>query len=102
MVDTIDWIKKSKTGSLQANPGFYCRHAKETCLIGLKGNYHSRETLQRVKDVIEAERREHSRKPDEIYATAEALWPGGQYLDLFGRNHNLRKNWKTVGNQIDA
>ncbi len=91
-------MKVSAKGKLQANPGFYTRHAKEVCLLGLKGNFHSRATLQRVKDVILSSRREHSRKPDEIYEAAEMMWLGGQYLDLFARDWNLRDNWKSVGN----
>ncbi len=99
-MDTVTWVKRSKTGGLQTNPGYYLRHSKEVCLVGLKGCYLDRSKLQRMLDVIIAPRMEHSRKPDRIHRMAERLYPNGQYLELFGRKHNLRPNWKTLGNEL--
>ncbi len=100
LVDQITWNKKNKKGNYQSNPGFYFRHVKQTCLVFLKGNYHSRKTLQRLIDVVDAPRRSNSRKPDDIYEIVEQLWPGGRYLELFGRRHNLRNGWVTLSNQL--
>ena len=53
-------------------------------------------------DVIVSEVRETSRKPDEIYAIIERLAPGPRRrrLELFGRKHNTRSGWLTLGNQL--
>jgi mRNA (2'-O-methyladenosine-N6-)-methyltransferase len=44
--------------------------------------------------------RETSRKPDEIYNLIERMSPGGKKLELFGRPHNCRVGWLTLGNQL--
>jgi MT-A70 len=41
-------------------------------------------------------KREHSRKPDELYDIIEACCPG-PYLELFARGS--RKGWRSWGNQ---
>ncbi|MCO5598754.1 hypothetical protein L7F22_052853 [Adiantum nelumboides] len=51
-------------------------------------------------DVIVAEVRDTSRKPDELYNIIERLCPKGRKIELFGRRHNARPGWITVGNQL--
>lgn len=51
-------------------------------------------------DVIVAEVRDTSRKPDELYSIIERLCPMGRKVELFGRRHNARPGWITVGNQL--
>ena len=53
-------------------------------------------------DVIVAEVRETSRKPEEIYSLIERIAPGRdkRRLELFGRKHNTRPGWLTLGNQL--
>lgn len=51
-------------------------------------------------DVIVAEVRDTSRKPDELYSIIERLCPMGRKIELFGRKHNARPGWLTVGNQL--
>lgn len=53
-------------------------------------------------DVIVAEVRATSRKPDEIYGVIERLSPGSRKIELFGRQHNCQPNWLTLGNQLDG
>lgn len=43
--------------------------------------------------------RETSRKPDEIYSILDRL-STGRKLELFGRKHNTRPGWLTLGNQL--
>jgi N6-adenosine-specific RNA methylase IME4 len=50
--------------------------------------------------VIVSEVRETSRKPDEIYSLIERMLPGGKKIELFGRPHNCREGWFTLGNQV--
>jgi N6-adenosine-specific RNA methylase IME4 len=44
-------------------------------------------------DVIVAEVRATSHKPDEIYGIIERLSPGTRKIELFGRPHNVQPNW---------
>jgi len=53
-------------------------------------------------DVIVSEVRDTSRKPDELYGMIERLCPGGRKVELFGRKHNTRRGWLTLGNQLRA
>lgn len=53
-------------------------------------------------DVIVAEVRETSHKPDEIYGIIERLSPGTLKIELFGRMHNCQPNWLTLGNQLEG
>jgi len=51
-------------------------------------------------DVIVSEVRETSRKPDEVYGLIERMCPGGRKVEIFGRKHNTRPGWLTLGNQL--
>ena len=84
--------------------GHWINHGKEHCLVGIKGNPVSRKANTRCldTDVLISEVRETSHKPDEIYGVLERLSPGTRKLELFGRMHNTRPNWITLGNQTDG
>jgi len=49
-----------------------------------------------VKRLVIGPRREHSRKPDEVYSRIERLAPG-PYLEMFSRQS--RVGWDAWGNQ---
>jgi mRNA m6A methyltransferase catalytic subunit len=52
-------------------------------------------------DVIYSERRGQSQKPTEIYEMIEEIFgPHGRFLEIFGRRHNLRDKWTTLGNEL--
>ena len=53
-----------------------------------------------IPDVIYAERRGQSQKPEEIYEFIEQHCPNGNYLEIFGRRNNLRDGWVTIGNEL--
>lgn len=59
--------------------------------VGMKGNPKVNRGLD--GDVIVAEVRATSHKPDEIYGIIERLSPGTRKLELFGRPHNVQPNW---------
>ncbi len=94
-------MKKGNEGKLRSNTGLYIRHAKEICILALKGNIPEEALLRTFKDVLISKPRENSRKPEKLYKIAEGLCPKGLYLELFGRRHNMRQGWVTVGNQIN-
>mmetsp|Transcript_2466 Transcript_2466/g.9284 ORF Transcript_2466/g.9284 Transcript_2466/m.9284 type:complete len:370 (-) Transcript_2466:1958-3067(-) len=98
-VDEITWVKHTKNRRLAKSHGYYLQHAKESCLVAVKGHPQHNKAAQ-ISDVIFSERRAQSQKPSEIYSYIEELMPGGQFLEIFGRKNNLRSGWTTVGNEI--
>jgi mRNA (2'-O-methyladenosine-N6-)-methyltransferase len=79
VVDSITWVKKTVNGKIAKGHGFYLQHAKETCLVGVKGDT-SKFKKGVCKDVIFSDRRGQSQKPTEIYEYIEKLVPNGYYL----------------------
>ena len=104
-VDEIVWVKTNQVGGIvrSGRTGHWLNHSKEHCLIGMKGDV-SWANVGRYRkdcDVIVAPVRENSRKPDELYALIDRLvGPGALCLELFGRPHNCRPGWITLGNQL--
>ena len=68
----------------------------EPILFGVKGNLRTLALARRQVNLIRTRRREHSRKPVEIYEVIEACSPG-PYLELFARG--VRERWTVWGDQ---
>ncbi|XP_059616064.1 N6-adenosine-methyltransferase MT-A70-like protein [Phlebotomus argentipes] len=102
-VDELIWVKTNQLQRIirTGRTGHWLNHGKEHCLVGMKGNPTN---LNRGLDcdVIVAEVRATSHKPDEIYGIIERLSPGTRKIELFGRPHNVQPNWITLGNQLDG
>lgn len=94
------WVKQTVNGKIAKGHGYYLQHAKETCLIGYKGNLAEKVNLKIEADVIFSMRRGQSQKPEEVYEIAESLVPKGFYLEIFGRRNNLHNGWVTIGNEL--
>jgi N6-adenosine-specific RNA methylase IME4 len=77
--------------------GFWTRANPELCLLATRGNPHRRKA--NVQKLVISPRREHSRKPEEVYERIEALCEG-PYLEIFARG--IRNGWQTVGLELDA
>jgi N6-adenosine-specific RNA methylase IME4 len=92
------WAKQSRTGQRWAfGTGYLMRSAAEFFLIGTRG--HPKQLSRCTRNLIVAPIREHSRKPDEMYALIEQTWPG-PYLELFATQQ--RGNWKSWGNGLQG
>lgn len=98
--DQICWIKQSNNKKILKGNGFYLQHAKETCLIGIKGEPWKKACKNVKCDCLFSKRRGQSQKPNEIYDLIETLIPNGCYLEIFGRRNNLRNGWVTIGNEL--
>lgn len=101
-VDELIWVKTNQLQRLirTGRTGHWINHGKEHCLVGAKGNPRMNKGID--TDVIVAEVRATSHKPDEIYGVIERLSPGTRKVELFGRPHNCQPNWMTLGNQLDG
>jgi N6-adenosine-specific RNA methylase IME4 len=101
-----DWAKRTVNGKLRWGPGHIVRSVCEPWIIAVRGNGHG-PAGPSVKNLIETLgetsqdglAREHSRKPDEIYSTVEALTPGAWRADVYSRQR--RPGWTSWGWEVD-
>lgn len=96
----IIWHKLRKDGGSDGRGvGFYFRNVTEILLFGVRGK--NARTLQPGRTQVNylgTRKREHSRKPDELYSVIEAC-SSGPYFELFARG--TRRNWHAFGNQSE-
>lgn len=90
------WSKKTVNGKQAFGTGYILRCAGEPFLIGTRG---APKTARNIRSVIEGPIRQHSRKPDEAFAAAEALYPDVARLEVFSRQP--RTGWAVWGNEVD-
>ncbi len=76
--------------------GFYFRNVTELLLFGVRGSMRTLRAGRRQVNLLPTRKREHSRKPDEIYDIIESCSPG-PYLELFARFP--RQGWTQWGNE---
>ena len=97
----IVWHKVRKDGGSDGRGvGFYFRNVTELLLFGVKGK--NARTFRRGRtqvNLLATRKREHSRKPDELYEVIEACSPEPR-LELFARGS--RPGWEAWGNQADV
>jgi N6-adenosine-specific RNA methylase IME4 len=76
--------------------GFYFRNVTEIILFGVRGSMRTLRPGRTQVNLLATRKREHSRKPDEIYDLIERCSPG-PYLELFARFP--RAGWAQWGNE---
>lgn len=92
------WHKVRKDGGPDGRGvGFYFRNVTEMVLFGVRGkNVRTLAPGRRQVNFLATQKREHSRKPDEMYKLIEDCSPG-PYLELFARG--TRPGWALWGDQ---
>ena len=97
---TLVWHKVRKDGGSDGRGvGFYFRNVTETVLFGVRGkNARTLAPGRRQTNLIATRKREHSRKPDELYPIIEAC-SRGPFLELFARGS--RPGWASWGLEVD-
>jgi N6-adenosine-specific RNA methylase IME4 len=95
------WYKVRKdNGPDRRGVGFYFRNVTELVLFGVRGP--KARTLKPGRtqaNLVQTRKREHSRKPDELYEVIEAC-SAGPYLELFARHP--RQGWMSWGNEVTS
>jgi N6-adenosine-specific RNA methylase IME4 len=86
----LTWVKN------RMGIGSWLRSQSEFCIMAVKGK--PLITLTNQTTVLQADVREHSRKPDEFYALVDSLCVGTK-LDYFARQ--TRDGWHVFGNEFD-
>jgi N6-adenosine-specific RNA methylase IME4 len=97
------WAKTNRTanpGALRCEDfftglGYWTRANVEQCLLATRGK--PPRQAKDVRRLIIEPRREHSRKPEQVYQRIRRL-AKGPYLDLFARES--RKGWDVWGDQV--
>lgn len=93
----IVWYKIRKDGGPDGRGvGFYFRNVTELLLFGLRGSMRTLQPGRTQVNIVPTRKREHSRKPDELYDLIERCSPG-PYLELFARFR--REGWDQWGNE---
>jgi len=91
------WFKVRKDGGPDGRGvGFYFRNVTELVLFGVRGSMRTLGPGRTQVNLLATRKREHSRKPDEIYDIIEACSPG-PYLELFARFRHA--GWMQWGNE---
>lgn len=93
------WYKTRKDGGPDGRGvGFYFRNVTELVLFGIRGK--DNRTLapgRRQVNLVSERKREHSRKPEQLYEVIEACSPGPR-LELFARS--ARPGWAQWGDEL--
>ncbi len=93
----LAWYKVRKDGGPDGRGvGFYFRNVTELILFGVRGSMRTLPPGRTQVNLLATRKREHSRKPDEIYDLVESCSPG-PYLELFARFR--RPEWSQWGNE---
>lgn len=91
------WHKVRKDGGSDGRGvGFYFRNVTEPVLFGVRGNLRTLSPGRRQVNLLATRKREHSRKPEELYDIVEACSPG-PYVELFARYPRL--GWAQWGTE---
>jgi N6-adenosine-specific RNA methylase IME4 len=98
----VVWHKIRKDGGSDGRGvGFYFRNVTELILFGVRGkNARTLAPGRRQVNFLETRKREHSRKPDELYDIVERCSPG-PFLELFARGP-ARPGWTAWGNEASS
>jgi N6-adenosine-specific RNA methylase IME4 len=92
------WVKTGKDYfGRPIGTGYWTRANPEQCLLATRGK--PKRLNGDVRKLIEAPRREHSRKPDVVYERIERL-AAGPYVELFSRQR--RPGWDAIGLESDS
>lgn len=94
----FSWIKTyKKSGTPCFGIGYYTKSNCEVCLLGIKGKL--KPIANTVSSCIISERREHSRKPDEVRERIVQLFVDLPRIELFARQK--QEGWDCWGNDTN-
>lgn len=90
------WIKKYENGSLVYNFAPWTLKSCEICILGIKGVMGKYKKVNNVKQLVEAVRTKHSRKPVEVRKRIDDLFGDVPRIELFARTKV--HGWDVWGN----
>jgi N6-adenosine-specific RNA methylase IME4 len=94
------WYKTRKDGGPDGRGvGFYFRNVTELILFGIRGKMRTLPPARSRVNLFSTRKREHSRKPDELYELIAACSPG-PHLELFAREPV--PGWTQWGDELES
>lgn len=91
------WSKNTVNGKKVSNLGRWTMGNVEVCLLGRKGK--PQRICKNIKQLVEAERTIHSKKPDEVRKRIVELMGDIPRLELFAREQT--EGWDVFGNEVE-
>jgi N6-adenosine-specific RNA methylase IME4 len=92
------WNKKHKSGKWVSNMGRWTMGNIEICLLGVRGK--PKRVIKNVKQLVIAERKRHSEKPQEVRERIVELMGDLPRVELFARQKT--EGWDVWGNEVDS
>ena len=92
------WNKKTNKGNQVCFMGKWTLKGSEICLLATKGKAHKLIKSHKVRQLVEAERDIHSRKPDEVRKRIVELLGDLPKVELFCRTP--KDGWDVWGNEV--
>jgi N6-adenosine-specific RNA methylase IME4 len=95
--DLLTWVKTTSTGKLAFGTGYFTRKNTEQLLYATRGR--GLNVINRaVRQCLMAQRREHSRKPEEAAEALDDLFGPIRRIELFARRR--RPGWEAWGQEL--
>ncbi len=94
------WLKKYNTGTNVVNFAPWTLKSTEICLLGIKGQMGKYKKSNNIRQLVEAERTIHSKKPNEVRKRIEQLFGGVSKIELFAREKT--EGWDSWGNEVES
>ena len=92
------WSKHTKNGKKVSNLGRWTMGNVELCLLGVRGK--PKRKIKNIKQLVEAERTKHSKKPEEVRNRIVKLMGDIPRIELFARQKT--EGWDVWGNEVES
>ena len=92
------WNKKTSTNKQVCFMGTWTMKGSEIALLFTKGSAHKMLKARNVRQLVEAERKKHSQKPQEVRTRIEVMFPDVSRIELFARDNY--EGWDVWGNEV--
>ena len=92
------WNKKTNKGNQVCFMGKWTMKGSEICLLATKGKAHGMIQKHNVRQLVEAERRKHSEKPNEVRKRIIELLGDRKRIELFARES--KEGFDIWGNEL--
>ncbi len=94
------WVKRYESGALCSNVGCWTMKNCEMVLLAKKGKPLKLKKARNIKQLVEAVRRKHSQKPDEVRDRIVKLCGDIPRIELFAREGS--PGWDIWGNEVES
>ena len=100
IINILKWTKVEKLANKFHAIKPSLSSSSELCVMGEVLHDTRLTWTRKVGTKLEAPEIAQGRKPNILYRLIERAYPNCKYLELFGRLHNLREGWCTLGDQL--